>query len=310
MDALAIAHQYYDAWINHAGDMTRVPLAADFTFTGPVAGFDNADAYRAMARQAGAAVRRFNVRHQFATEGLVCSIIDWEMEPLPGTLTAAELLHIRDGQIIKGELIYDAEDLRRAMAQAPDPVQLLRDSYNATAALIEQIPSGGWGAPSACTEWSLRQTANHLTGALLLIIQVTEGQTLDPAVADPQHQADTDHLGADPAAAFRTVTERSLAAFSKPEVMQRQFPFLPGPVTGATLASISLLESLVHGWDIAHGAGLPYRAAPDIVEAVWAFARHGVGDDQRRAGVFAEPVPTTPTTDPFAALLAHLGRRA
>jgi hypothetical protein len=30
-------------------------------------------------------------------------------------LTAAEVLEIRDGQIVRGELIYDAEELRKAM---------------------------------------------------------------------------------------------------------------------------------------------------------------------------------------------------
>jgi len=33
-------------------------------------------------------------------------------------LTAAEILQVRDGKIVRGELIYDAEDPRRAMAAA------------------------------------------------------------------------------------------------------------------------------------------------------------------------------------------------
>jgi hypothetical protein len=37
------------------------------------------------------------------------------MAPIDGLLTAAEILEIRDGQIVRGELIYDAEELRRAM---------------------------------------------------------------------------------------------------------------------------------------------------------------------------------------------------
>jgi len=36
---------------------------------------------------------------------------------VPGTLTAAEVLEIRDGRIVRGELIYDAEELRKAMGQ-------------------------------------------------------------------------------------------------------------------------------------------------------------------------------------------------
>ncbi|HEV8555271.1 MAG TPA: nuclear transport factor 2 family protein [Actinophytocola sp.] len=121
MDPRTTANLYYDAWRNRSGDMTGVPLAEDFTFTGPVASFDSAAGYRAMASQAGAAVRNFTVRHQFTDGDLVCSVIDWEMAMLPGVLTAAEVLEIRDGTIVRGELIYDAEDLRKAMASSPAP---------------------------------------------------------------------------------------------------------------------------------------------------------------------------------------------
>jgi hypothetical protein len=38
---------------------------------------------------------------------------------VPGTLRAAEVLEIRDGRIVRGELFYDAEELRKAMAQRP-----------------------------------------------------------------------------------------------------------------------------------------------------------------------------------------------
>jgi hypothetical protein len=110
---------YYDAWRTRRGDFSDVPLADDFRFTGPVASFESADDYRAMAREAGAAVTRFAVRRQFAEGGTVCSIVDWEMAiPGLGPMTAAELLEVEDGVIVRGELIYDAERLRRAMAEA------------------------------------------------------------------------------------------------------------------------------------------------------------------------------------------------
>jgi ketosteroid isomerase-like protein len=41
------------------------------------------------------------------------------MAPVPGTLSAAEVLEIHDGRIVRGELFYDAEELRKAMAQSP-----------------------------------------------------------------------------------------------------------------------------------------------------------------------------------------------
>jgi hypothetical protein len=116
MTAQQAAAVYYDAWQNKQGDLSGVPLADDFRFTGPVASFEDADGYRAMAAEAGRAVTSFTVRRQFVDGDTVCSIIDWEMAiPGTGVMTSAELLEVRDGVIVRGELIYDAEDLRRAM---------------------------------------------------------------------------------------------------------------------------------------------------------------------------------------------------
>jgi ketosteroid isomerase-like protein len=116
MDPTKIANQYYDAWMHRAGDMTDVPLADDFRFRGPVASFEDAGGFREMAKQAGAAVTSFRVRHQFADGDLVCTVVDWEMAPVDGVLTAAEILEIRGGRIVRGELIYDAEELRKVMS--------------------------------------------------------------------------------------------------------------------------------------------------------------------------------------------------
>ena len=120
MTALETVALYYDAWQNKQGDFGEVPLADDFEFTGPVASFDSAEGYRAMAREAGQAVTSFEVRRQFVDGNTVCSIVDWEMAlPGLGRTTAAELLEVADGVLVRGELIYDAEALRRAMAQSP-----------------------------------------------------------------------------------------------------------------------------------------------------------------------------------------------
>ncbi|MEV4477377.1 hypothetical protein [Nonomuraea sp. NPDC049504] len=86
------------------------------------------------------------------------------------------------------------------------------------------------------------------------------------------------------------------------------FAFMGATVPGTVLASIGLQKSLIHGWDIAIGAHLPYPADGAIVRAVWQFAATGVGDAQRRAGEFAAAIMVPPTASLFTRLLAHLGR--
>ncbi|MFI0409141.1 hypothetical protein [Actinomadura sp. 3N508] len=72
--------------------------------------------------------------------------------------------------------------------------------------------------------------------------------------------------------------------------------------SGDDAAFEALLETLVHGWDIAQGAEIDHPADEELVDTVWAYARHAIGDDQRRADMFAEPLPITPAADTFVAL--------
>ena len=116
MSVLDVVDSYYEAWRAGKGDFSAVPLAEDFAFTGPVASFDTAEGFREMASQAGPMVTRFSVRRQFSDGDTVCSIIDWEMALPVAAMTSAEILQVRDGQIVRGELIYDAQELRAAMA--------------------------------------------------------------------------------------------------------------------------------------------------------------------------------------------------
>jgi ketosteroid isomerase-like protein len=116
MRILDVVNSYYQAWMAGKGDFSSVPLAPDFAFTGPVGSFSTAAGFREMAAQAGPLVTSFAVRRQFVDGDTVCSIIDWDMALPVAPMTSAEVLRVRDGQIVHGELIYDAQELRAAMA--------------------------------------------------------------------------------------------------------------------------------------------------------------------------------------------------
>ena len=65
MSAQQTVARYYDAWQSKRGDMSDVPLADDFRFTGPVA---SSRAPRATGRwraKPSQAVTSFDVRRQF-----------------------------------------------------------------------------------------------------------------------------------------------------------------------------------------------------------------------------------------------------
>ncbi|MEO3811539.1 TIGR03086 family metal-binding protein [Sphaerisporangium sp. B11E5] len=191
-----------------------------------------------------------------------------------------------------------------------DDRALLEESFALVTSVIGQIGPQGWTAASPCRKWTVRQTANHLAGGLLLLARFAEDDAVDAAEVDAQRQADTDHLGGYPVTAFAAITDRSLAAFTAPGTLEREHAFMGTDVPGSVLASISLLESLIHGWDIATGAHLPYPARDDIIQAVWHFATTDPAVEQGRGSQFTDALPVLPTATPRVRLLAHLGRHA
>jgi hypothetical protein len=109
--------EYRDYMVSHLDDSNQVEgyERTGSTSTGPRRASPDPAAWR----WAEPSSSSFEVRRQFLDGDTVCSIIDWEMA-LPGVvrMTAAELLDVADGRIVRGELIYDAEELRRAMVRS------------------------------------------------------------------------------------------------------------------------------------------------------------------------------------------------
>lgn len=170
----------------------------------------------------------------------------------------------------------------------------LPEAYDATAAVLAEVTD--WDARSPCAEWTVREVANHLVGGL---------KAFAASVEHTEWDMDGDHLGDDPHGAFRAAADRCLAAFARPGALTETHPFPSGPAPGSVIASISLSETVVHGWDIARGAGVPYTPPPEAVADLLAEELESSAE-----GMFAPPVPVAPDAPPLTRLLARTGRTA
>jgi uncharacterized protein (TIGR03086 family) len=174
-------------------------------------------------------------------------------------------------------------------------VEILPKVYDPTAAVFAAVTS--WDAASPCAGWTVRDVANHLVGALRVFAAAVDGGEV----------ADGDYLGDDPLGAFLSAADRCLVLFSRPEVLAASHPFPFGPTPGTEIAEISVSESLVHGWDIARGAGVPYSPAPEAVAHVLSRTEDMTPPAE---DMFALPVPAPAGAAPLTVLLARLGRTA
>jgi uncharacterized protein (TIGR03086 family) len=170
---------------------------------------------------------------------------------------------------------------------------VLTKAYDPTAAVLAAVTD--WTAPSPCAGWTVRDVADHLVDAMRTFAAAVDGGVTGPPGGDED---------GDPAAAYRAAADRCLAVFEDPAVLAASHPFPFGPTPGAVIARISVSESLVHGWDVARGAGVPYAPAPEVVDSVLA----AVGPPPAE-GMFAPPVVPA-SDDPLVVLLAKLGRVA
>lgn len=151
-------------------------------------------------------------------------------------------------------------------------LELLPKAYETTAAVLVAVPESAWAAQSPCESWTVREVADHLTGVMHLFAAAIDG---GPSTGG---------------GGFADGADRCLAAFRRPGALAEEHPFPFGPTTGEVIASISLSEVLVHGWDIARGAGVAYTPAPEVVAALL-----GMPGKPSSEGMFAPPVPVPAT---------------
>jgi SnoaL-like domain len=113
MSALDVVNSYYEA-CNNGGDLSDVALADNVRFAGPLGSVEGAAEFRAHTAERGD--MRCSVREQFVNGSRVCSIVDWELSGPVSSLTTTEILEVRDGEIVSGEVIFDPETIRNALA--------------------------------------------------------------------------------------------------------------------------------------------------------------------------------------------------
>ena len=166
---------------------------------------------------------------------------------------------------------------------------MLVKAYDPTAAVLARVTD--WTAPSPCDGWTVRDVANHLVDAMCFFAAAVDG-------------GPDAYQGEDLAHAYREAADRCLAVYEDPAVLAASHPFPFGPTPGSVIARISMSESLVHGWDMARGAGVQYTPALEVVESVLA----SVGPPPAE-GMFAPPVEPA-SDEPMTVLLAKLGRVA
>ncbi len=170
---------------------------------------------------------------------------------------------------------------------------------------VRDIRDDQWGAPTPCTEWTVRDLVNHVTAEQLWIPPlVTEGRTVE----ELGDAFSGDVLGDDPVAAWDRASVAAHAAFAASGALERTVQLSYGPARGSAYCSELTADCVVHTWDLCRGIGADDRLPDTLVEfsikEVMPYA-----DALAASGMYAGPVEVPAGADAQTRLLAMLGRK-
>lgn len=174
----------------------------------------------------------------------------------------------------------------------------------ATAAYLDAVRPEQWLDPTSCSEWNVKQIANHIIGENLWAAELLRGKS----IADVGDWLDADLTGPDPAVGYPASAQSATLTCTAPGAMQTICHLSFGDYSGSEYASQLLLDTLVHGWDVAKATGQDRRLDPELVAACLPKAAQ-LTAQFRNSGVFGDDLPVSAQADAQTRLLAVMGRR-
>jgi uncharacterized protein (TIGR03086 family) len=174
-------------------------------------------------------------------------------------------------------------------------------------AVLAAVPADRWDAPSACSEWTVRDVAGHVVWGQEQLAHWATGRDYGrsegaPGAAHPGRMAGRDLVAtwrAARAAADQTLTDEALRrTVTLAALGERPLP---------AIVTLLVTDLLAHSWDIAHVLGHDLRIDLDLIAVSFAWARDNA---IRRPGFFGPELAPPPGADEQTRWLAYLGRAA
>ena len=175
-------------------------------------------------------------------------------------------------------------------------IEALDSTFQHAHKVIAGVEPSQHERPTPCAEWRVRDLLEHMVGVVAGMGTAASGQERTEFV-----------LSDDPAAQFEAAAAVTMTAWRRPGVLEQIIDGGAGPMPGQVLASINLLDTATHAWDLATATGQPATLPEPVAEAAMAASRQIVTPELRpgRFGPECTPAAGADATD---RLVAFLGR--
>jgi uncharacterized protein (TIGR03086 family) len=172
-----------------------------------------------------------------------------------------------------------------------------------TTRVVNGVSAGQLGDATPCSDWDVRALLNHIilwTG--YSAEQRAHGGSVSEELMAKDFAAEPDF-----AAGYEAQAAKAVAAWSDPAAWERKLDVMGSATPAADVAVMLIMETALHGWDLAVATGQEYRCG-DAVAAIVLAAVEAQGDLFRQYNGFAEPLAVATDAPAFARALALSGR--
>src|SRR6516162_6127051 len=179
-----------------------------------------------------------------------------------------------------------------------DPLIAHQRAQDAFAGVLANVSSEQFGAPTPCSEWTIRDLIEHVIGGNEHV-GIWSGSTDEPA-ARPD----------DIVAAHRDAAAAAHEVFARPDGMSTMFKLPFAEIPGQIFIGMRTSDVLTHAWDLAAATGQSTDLDPELATELLAAVRAFVGPQFRGPGMpFGDEQPCSSERAPADQLAAFLGRK-
>jgi len=175
----------------------------------------------------------------------------------------------------------------------------LSRSFDQMHRVASGVTADDYGRSTPCSDWDVAALMTHAFGVVDAMGTVASGGA--PGAFTLDRNA--------PGAQFRTLADKALAAWKADGVFQREMALGAGPMPGQMYASINVLDTLTHAWDLAIATDQDATIDDDLATFTLGLCEQIIRPEIR-SGRFDDAVPTSPDASATERLVAFLGRKA
>src|SRR5579859_8152546 len=148
--------------------------------------------------------------------------------------------------------------------EVPSGPALMAAAAAEAARVVAGVPGHPMDAPTPCDDWDLRTLVNHV---ILWTAYSAERRAHGESVAEELMSKD---FTADPGFAqdYEKQINKAVQAWSDPQAWARDLNVMGSSTPAADIAAMLIMETVLHGWDIARATGQEYRADDALAQAL------------------------------------------